>query len=230
MTENYSKYIALIVGLLAVIGGFFFGNDVYTIGKLLFYVSLMGYYFNATKKGHFLLFIGVFAAFLGKYFFDENFEQYYTAFILCYTECYLGGIVILLPLIRKSRFKIKGVNLLFAFISIVVFAYIIFELFSLSTQKLNEYFFFSVLSLAFTLFVSCCFYIASFSNHPKKIFLFITGIATLLAGLGAMLYVFYINNATYLFMVNLLEIIAFFSFVYFSAYMTEEEKVRSEFI
>ena len=188
MLEKYLKYTSIIVGVITVVGGFVFGTDAYVIGKICFYIALLSYYYVATKKVHILLFVGFFTAFVAKYLFDKNFEEHYITFVLCYTECYLGGLVILFPLLKQSFFRIKKIDFLFSTIAFLLFIYVLIETFSLSAEKLNEYFFFGILSIAFSLFVAFCFYIVSFHNHPKKIFLFITGMANLLAGVGAVSY------------------------------------------
>ncbi len=136
--------------------------------------------------------------------------------ILVYSVCFISGVVLLFPLLKKGKLRLIGVNRLFVIIIIVSSAYIILSTYLTFFSELNTSLFFAFGILPFTAFLASCFYITSVYSHSKSIYLFLTGIGySITCILGLIILALQVKNVMLLGLVNLSTTIAQFCFVFF---------------
>lgn len=136
--------------------------------------------------------------------------------ILGYSICFISGVVLLFPLLKKGKLRLIGINRLFALIVIASLGYIILSTYITFLSELNTSLFFAFGILPFTAFLASCFYITSVNSHSKSIYLFLTGIGySITCLLGLIILALQVKNVMLFGFINLSTTIAQFCFVFF---------------
>ncbi|WP_299883357.1 hypothetical protein [uncultured Lacinutrix sp.] len=156
------------------------------------------------------------SAMVAEYMASSNFYLNFFWILLSFSICFISGIILLFPFLKKGNLKFKGTNLIFILIVIAGLSYIILSIYVKSIKALNSEGFFTFVTIIFSAFILSCFYITSTYNHPKSILLFLTGIGygiTCIASL--IMFTFNIDNVLLIGFINLSETTAQFCFAYF---------------
>ncbi|OIQ23414.1 hypothetical protein [Lacinutrix sp. MedPE-SW] len=219
LTKKLTYRLALILGLFSVIISITDFSYLEGYFKTFFHAIVLIAYSCFAKKIKPLFYVFYIGA-MAVEFMDSSKTYFFNFFwiLLGYTVCFVSGIILLLPLLKKGKLKLKGINLLIFLVVATALTYIIFSLYMLFINELslNSYMFFTITVLLFTFFIFCCFYITSINNHPKVILLFLTGIGYLLTCTsGLIVYLFQEKNVVLALTVNFSESLVQYCFGFF---------------
>ena len=216
-TSTFLKISAYIIGIIYIIITL---TPVYTISpyvKILFIINLLALYTSLVKSPKPLVYLFFTTAMIGEFLFFKSFITYYLIIIICFTTSFLSGIILLFPLIKKISFKYKIADIIGVIFLVLGLSYVIGSIYFMSVKELTDYTFFTIVTIAFSLFIASCFYITAFYRHPKRILLFITGVGYITNCLVSLFYTFYIKEdfLPLVGAINTGEIAAQLSFTYF---------------
>ena len=219
MDAKILKYAAIAVGLISVLVSVIYGNEDTRFIKPFFHIFIFSFYSLTTKKFNLLLLLFLLSAMIGEYFTAVGLEGNFKIIASMFALFFLLGVILLLPVLKKTKFKnVGGQDILAALLVIFVLSYIIVSIFIISNSELADFTFLSIGTLCFSAFIASCFYIVWFNERPQKIFLFITGVAYFIVISGDLLYEFEFKSSILIGIINLCEITAQFSFIYFMIY------------
>ena len=191
-------------------------NSFEFFSKPLFHVVLLVIYSVYAKKVKPLFYLFYFSAIAVEYMAKSTIVFNILWVVLGYTTCFSSGVALLFPLLKRGKSRLKGVNRIFLLIVIAALGYIIFSTYMTFLSTLNTRLFFALGILPFASFLASCFYITSVYNHPKSLFLFLTGIGYgITCILGLIILSLRVQNHMLYGLLNLSETIAQFCFVFF---------------
>ncbi len=219
MIPRIIKITAIAVGLISVVISIIYGNEDTRFIKPFFHILLFSFYWLTTKKFNLLLLLFLLSAMVAEFFTAINFEDNFRVIVSLFAAFFLLGFILQFPVLKRTTVKkLGGQDVFSALAGIFVLSYIIITVFTVSNNELADFTFLSIGTLCFSAFIASCFYIAGFNKHPKKIYLFITGVCYVLVTSGALLYELTFKSPVLIGIINLSEITAQFSFVYFLIY------------
>ncbi len=216
-TSRLLKTLAYTVGIIYVISSL---TPVYSVSpyiKILFHINILVLYTTVVKKTKPLVYLFFISSMIGEFLYFKSFITYYLIIITCFTISFSSGIYLLFPLIKKVSFKYKITDILGIILLVLGLGYIIGSVYFMSAKETADYTFFSIVTIAFSLFIATCFYITAFYRHPKRILLFVTGVGYIVNCLVSLFYTLYFKEdfLPIIGVINTGEIVAQLSFIYF---------------
>ncbi|AUC83054.1 hypothetical protein [Lacinutrix sp. Bg11-31] len=210
------KNLALMLGGFSIVISLTTYSWLEFYSKPLFHAVLLIAYSLLSKKIKPLFYLFYLSAMAVEYMAKSTIVFNILWVVLGYTICFSSGIILLFPLLKKGKLRLKGVNRIFVLIVITSLGYIILSTYITFLSELNTSLFFASGLLPFTAFLASCFYITSVYNHPNSIYLFLTGIGySITCLLGLIILALQVQNVMLSGLLNLSELIAQFCFVFF---------------
>jgi hypothetical protein len=207
-------YIAGTIGLLSTLISVIYGNEATKFVKPFVHIFLF-FFFVSNKSFDFKVLLFLIFAGIAEYLTATGFEANYYWLLLFFSLYFLMGIIVLLPYFRVKILKASKLEWITGSAAALLIATIIIWL-SIETSYLMEDEYYILLPMfIYLLFLFALFYLFSMLFHPKKIALFITGACYVIVCSGAVIYELFYNIRILLGIVNLTEVIAQISLIYF---------------
>lgn len=217
--HRFFAIVTIAIGLAAVIASVWKGTDVFKLIKPFFHLGLIIYYIIRVKEVNLLIFAFLGSTMIAEYLAASDFILYFELITILFTVYFTIGFLLMYPVLRVTKRKLAKWTDILALLAVVfVLLYIISTVFILSIEQIKEFTLFTIATFAFTVFVGSCLMITGFHKHPKKVFLFITGVGYVLVCTCALIYELFHKNDALLVLVNTTEVISQCSFVYFLIY------------
>lgn len=230
MISNYLKYLAFIAGGISVLVSLLYGNFHTQFIKPFFHLFIFLFYISVTKKWNPFLFLFLGAAMVGEYLTANNFTANYTYIVLLFTIYFSTGIYIMLPIIRAAKLKIQITDFYLSLIILAAFVYIVGSIFLFSVKEMDHFVYLLIATIAFSFFTGACFYIAAYHTNNSKIYYFIVGLGYMIVCAGTLIHELILHSVFIQVFINLVEVIAQFSFVYALTKLPKMIKPNKQFI
>lgn len=207
-----------------------FGNDKTQFIKPIFHLFLVIYYTLNVKKFNPLIVLFLSLAMVGEFLTARNFIEYYFFIVILFALYFLVGFYLMTPIIKASKLKVQITDIYVGLIILIAFTYIVGSIYFVSAIEMNDFIFLFIATITFSMFVGACFYITGYHIHPLKIYFFIVGVGYMIVCVGALVYELILPSVYIQGFINLVEVIAQFSFIYVFAKFHKLIKNRQIFI
>jgi len=214
--------VPLLIGIVATVVSVWLGTEYFKLVKPFFHVALFSFYWASTKKFNLIVLLFLATTMVAEFLAATDFMEYLVPIMLLFTAYFAIGTYLQYPILKATKTtKLRTIDIWAGLGGIFLLVYIILTVFVVSVKEIEAFTLFSIATLVFSAFIATAFYIAGFHKHPKKIFIFIVGVCYVIICSGSLIYELQFPSVYLLGLVNLSEVIAQMSFIFFMIYRDE---------